>query len=1176
MYKRIISFTLIVCFFLTSLGPLPKAYATLETPFMTSLPIPGTMINLSPAYEPVIIKGLTIHKDNPFLFDFIVDIGQDRVSGEPLKKEGEKLIKYFLASLAIPDKDVWVNLSPYEKNKIIPDALGQTDMGRDLLEQDYILKQITASLIYPEKQLGRTFWDKVYAKAQKEYGTTQIPVNTFNKVWIMADRAEVFEHNQTAFVVDQHLKVMLEEDYLSLTKHQSRLPTPQLLNTRASQGNTRPTNALASQIIKQIILPELEKEVNQGKNFAPLRQIFNSVILSTWYKKNLKEALLNQVYADRAKVKGINLNDSTIKEQIYQQYLKAFKKGVFNYIKEDINTISGQTIPRKYFSGGISRLAVNDLAMTADPEVLTRALPSQVSERLRDFATLATTRQVNDAAMMSSQPYETSMVQARDNVYAQVQEIRSAMWPRFVNDTGEIIASALFVAQGLTAQEAVALVRTIVDSLPPDARYRGEYSLAAAMFMLGQGLKEEKAIAQANRINERMPVSYRGGIRGKAIIAAALLMGQGLQEEEAIAQAIRIVDIATDSKGSGHSDDGGAILATALFMGQGLKAKKAFAQADSIRRYFNYQGGLVVATAALMGQGLTVEKAKEEVGIKGHRHFPEEESTIALAFLAAQKEIIGKIRIDPKYPAVLKARSKVTDKAMTTSQKIISKMLQPLNNTKVVNRITLLGFIGIASLVYSYWSGDNHSIAQLTFSLRAIETETNSVQRAVDLKKLAQDCRDLLESKGAILTPKQKAVIDSILNEATTNQSPQIKIYNLDHYSINALSSSTNTMNTDAAMISSQEKKIISGIVYMGVGAGVFGLMGSNGLHLNNDPWGRFGLVLATAVIGGTGFMKTLFGIVGRSRIAMGIDYRKFLYHYFTSGQSEEAKEKNSRRKLILSTAQYLRDQKHEEEIVHYFFGERVRLENRNEAKSAVWDLLKNASEGNISDAQLDAIITQSIDLVLEKSDTTTVMKKVEFTVLCAVMGLFFSAETLNDQAAARSSTTGTNLPAKTSGNNLNTFAWGNVHIEGIKISEIERKNEHYYYFSVEATSKISFEEVISRLAKAGIRAVFQGPVNIGEDLVSGQKYHVFGDPIAEDQAALADLRKVPGGIDLNTSSGMQWKVSKDGKGVEMNVDAALIARVRREGIDSLSPVIFRITPIASIWPLVGLQAPVK
>lgn len=335
MFKKTLSLFVIICFFLTSLGPLPKAHADADL----ALPAPGTMMDLSPAYQPAIIRGLTVHKDNPFLFDFIVDVGQDRMSGEPLKKEGEKLIKYFLASLAIPDKDVWVNLSPYEKDRIIPDALGQTDMGRDLLEQDYVLKQITASLIYPEKQLGKVFWNRVYAEAQEKFGTTQIPVDTFNKVWIMADRAEVFEHNQTAFVVDSHLKVMLEEDYLSLQKHSE------------SSG----THSITSQIVKQIVLPELEKEINTGKNFANLRQIFNSIILASWYKKNLKEALLNQVYSDKSKINGVTANQAKeVQAEIYDQYLKAYKKGVFNYIKDDINASNGQMLPRKYFSGGIT------------------------------------------------------------------------------------------------------------------------------------------------------------------------------------------------------------------------------------------------------------------------------------------------------------------------------------------------------------------------------------------------------------------------------------------------------------------------------------------------------------------------------------------------------------------------------------------------------------------------------------------------------------------------------------------------------------------------------------------------------------------------------------------------------------------------------------------------------
>ncbi len=389
MRKSLIS-VLVFAFLATSLGPVPKADAA----ELLSLPVPGTMVSLSPAYAPVMIKGLTVHKDNPFLFDFIVDpgdsdslplVGRAREGG--LKQEANKLIKYFLASLTIPEKNLWVNLSPYEKDRMIPEELSKTEMGRDLLAQDYLLKQITASLIYPEKELGKSFWDKVYTKAQQMYGTTEIPVNTFNKVWIMADKAEVFEHNQTAFVTGSHLKVMLEEDYLALEKSQRQtgdmLRKPEGIATcpqagcQANEGLTMKAtqrnapNALASQIVRELILPELEKEVNTGKNFANLRQIFNSLILASWYKKNLKQALLNQVYSDKSKVKGLEFFPSPGLrpyravgpeggrgegrgdiEQIYHRYLQAYKKGVFNYIKEDINQSKNTTVPRKYFSGG--------------------------------------------------------------------------------------------------------------------------------------------------------------------------------------------------------------------------------------------------------------------------------------------------------------------------------------------------------------------------------------------------------------------------------------------------------------------------------------------------------------------------------------------------------------------------------------------------------------------------------------------------------------------------------------------------------------------------------------------------------------------------------------------------------------------------------------------------------
>lgn len=329
-----------VFFIFSCLSPV-NSYA--QTPADLGLPAAGVMLDLSPAHKPLVIKGLTVHPKNPLLFDFIFDAGDSGLKADDakLKVEAQKLVKYFLASLTVPEQDQWVNLSPYEKDRTIPVSLGETEMGRDMLSQDYVLKQLTASLIYPEKQLGQDFWNKVYAKARELYGTSEVPVNTFNKVWVVADRADVIVRNNTAFVVNAHLKVMLEEDYNALNK-----------NSPKERSSNEDMHSVGSQIVREIVLPELEKEVNGGKHFANLRQIFYSMILSTWYKKSLKEALLNQVYANKAKLGGIDLEDKTIKEQIYQQYLAAYKKGVFNYIKEDM--AEGKLEPKKYFSGGVA------------------------------------------------------------------------------------------------------------------------------------------------------------------------------------------------------------------------------------------------------------------------------------------------------------------------------------------------------------------------------------------------------------------------------------------------------------------------------------------------------------------------------------------------------------------------------------------------------------------------------------------------------------------------------------------------------------------------------------------------------------------------------------------------------------------------------------------------------
>src|ERR1700735_3477373 len=119
MYKqirKIISMVVLVAF-MGSLVNSPAYAQTEQEGVMSFLPIPGEMVHLSPEYTPAYLKGIVIHPENALKFDFIVYKGDKLLTDAQKREEYTKLTKYFLASLAIPDDDQWVNLSPYEKDR---------------------------------------------------------------------------------------------------------------------------------------------------------------------------------------------------------------------------------------------------------------------------------------------------------------------------------------------------------------------------------------------------------------------------------------------------------------------------------------------------------------------------------------------------------------------------------------------------------------------------------------------------------------------------------------------------------------------------------------------------------------------------------------------------------------------------------------------------------------------------------------------------------------------------------------------------------------------------------------------------------------------------------------------------------------------------------------------------
>jgi hypothetical protein len=310
---------------------------------------------LSESYSFPVLKGVKYNRENPLKLEFIID-GAD--AGKVSPEETQKLIRYFLAGLTLPKNDLWVNLSPYERDRIVPQALGETDLGYDMLKQDCLLKRLAASLTYPESESGRAYWNAIQGRDAIHRVRED---NNFNKVWIVPGKAEVYENETTAFITDSNLKAMAEEDYLATNKNNFVGAGSKPARDKGQAMNLPLQDSTTA--FRQHILPLIEKEVNNGRSFANLRQFYSALILALWFKEKFKNSFYRD-FVDQNKITGIDLNDPQAKERVYNRYLAAFKDGVYDLVRKE-NVSFNHRVTLRYFSGGLN---FGEMSVTRRPK----------------------------------------------------------------------------------------------------------------------------------------------------------------------------------------------------------------------------------------------------------------------------------------------------------------------------------------------------------------------------------------------------------------------------------------------------------------------------------------------------------------------------------------------------------------------------------------------------------------------------------------------------------------------------------------------------------------------------------------------------------------------------------------------------------------------------------------
>jgi hypothetical protein len=239
--------------------------------------------------KPAILKGLTLPQSDEESLHFIINRGDLAFKDEDSRRSDyQQLSDYFYTSLVVKDDFQWVNLSAYESDRMLPPELSGTEMGRNLLSQDCVLKRLTASFMHPDSSVGREYWEAVYAEARRLFGTSKLPFRSFQKVTILPIDALIYEPTDNeslqktlsitvppnasfAYVIKNELGVLCEED---------------LVAKMHGDGADSSSDAdFTLDLFRKIVLPKIKEEVNEGEHFSEIRRIYSAMVLAAWLKR---------------------------------------------------------------------------------------------------------------------------------------------------------------------------------------------------------------------------------------------------------------------------------------------------------------------------------------------------------------------------------------------------------------------------------------------------------------------------------------------------------------------------------------------------------------------------------------------------------------------------------------------------------------------------------------------------------------------------------------------------------------------------------------------------------------------------------------------------------------------------------------------------------------------------
>ena len=207
--------------------------------------------------------------------------------GAALEAEARKLSDYCYAAIAVPAEDLWVNLSPDEHARMIPNSLTGTSLGHVMLEMDYRLKRLSASLLHPDIPSGRAYWEEFRQRIRGSRHPEPRLLDTYHRVCIVPGKMLIRESDETKNSNSEYERKMeIAEGAIGVKVEPL---SPREFHAWRTVPHDPERSAAAQDAYAHHVLPVVLKELNEGLSFAPVRQYMRAVMAAGWWLRRYRE-----------------------------------------------------------------------------------------------------------------------------------------------------------------------------------------------------------------------------------------------------------------------------------------------------------------------------------------------------------------------------------------------------------------------------------------------------------------------------------------------------------------------------------------------------------------------------------------------------------------------------------------------------------------------------------------------------------------------------------------------------------------------------------------------------------------------------------------------------------------------------------------------------------------------